>query len=840
MPAWLRELGATLSSEDRLEPDAPEEASEIPAWLRDLQSSMPAEIVAGMEPVEEKDEDTEAEYGSPLSPQEVETPPSTARTEERTDWLAEPTELAAPGPQGDQEQPDWLAEVRSPAGDRAPVETPDAPEPESEAAPDWLGATQPSDMEEAAQPELPAFDPVDEDSLDWLAELIPPPSESDIKPARPEPRADEEQVSDWLSELGVSTEEPKALPEKPPIEAEAVDTSDWWAEFDSSDTEASLDREAADSELDQVPDWLAALQASTAEPAPPSEPPSIPQEPEPEVARNLPKWEDQEEEGLEWTPEPQPPVAVPEPEHAEPPVEPEPEDKVDRIPPFPSSAIEGEEESGLAGTVPDEVELAEWLAGLRPPSAEPEPEPVSPAMADDADEFGDQLGELPRGEEPDLAPSTWEEEVPGAAVPAWLAELQVESAEEPAADLEEALAKMDATDWLVPSEARIDEGELEMAEIPAWLLALKPPELREEGEPAQPLPIGKEIDQDTGLLSGLKGTLPVEMIIAQPRAVTAAQVAAVSVAETPHSRLFGEILGRAQEAAPRSIVDVPTETPSMLPRWLLYILLIAVVSLPLLLGEPLVLRTIEPAPATADLYSGIESLDAEANVLIAFDYDPTTSGEMDVIAQALVGHLMDRGVRIIAMSLLPAGPATAQPLLENLASERTGYDDGYGQSYVNLGYLPGQAMAVRLLGASPNKAFARDFQGTLLADLPIMQGLASAQDFDLVLELAAGQESVRWWIEQASTPYELPLGAGVSAPVAPLIQPYYETDPRQLVGLIGGVPGAVTYEALQSGQGIPDQSTVARLDSQMLGQLLLVLVLLLGNGIFLVQRGGRR
>lgn len=278
----------------------------------------------------------------------------------------------------------------------------------------------------------------------------------------------------------------------------------------------------------------------------------------------------------------------------------------------------------------------------------------------------------------------------------------------------------------------------------------------------------------------------------------------------------------------------------MLPRWLLYIVLIAVVSLPLLLGEPLVLRTIEPTPATADLYSGVESLDAEANVLVAFDYDPTTSGEMDVIAQALVGHLMDRGVKIIAMSLLPAGPATAQPLLESLAAERSGYVDGYGQRYVNLGYLPGQAMAVRLLAASPDRAFARDFQGTLLADLPIMQGLTGAQDFDLVLELAAGQESVRWWIEQASMPYELPLGAGVSAPVAPLIQPYYETDPRQLVGLIGGVPGAVTYEALQSGQGSLDQSTVARLDSQMLGQLLLVLVLLLGNGMFLVQRGGRR
>jgi hypothetical protein len=213
---------------------------------------------------------------------------------------------------------------------------------------------------------------------------------------------------------------------------------------------------------------------------------------------------------------------------------------------------------------------------------------------------------------------------------------------------------------------------------------------------------------------------------------------------------------------------------------------------------------------------------------------------MDVLGQALVGHLMDQGTKVIAMSLLPAGPATAQALLDDLAAERSDYADSYGTRYVNLGYLPGQAMAVRLVGLSPGRAFASDFQGTPLAELPVMEGMTSAEDFDLILELAARQDSVRWWIEQASMPFGVLLGAGVSAPVAPLAQPYYETDPRQLVGLIGGTPGAVTYEALQSSQGSSALPAVARLDSQMTGQLLLVLVLLVGNGIYLVQRGARR
>jgi hypothetical protein len=424
--------------------------------------------------------------------------------------------------------------------------------------------------------------------------------------------------------------------------------------------------------------------------------------------------------------------------------------------------------------------------------------------------------------------------------PAWLADLQAEGLDKAPTEMEEATTETDIVEGAAPLGFAEEEAHLEGAEIPAWLMALKPPELRAEDESAEPPSALEKIERDTGLLSGIQGALPIEMIIAQPRAVSAAEAVDTEVTETDLARLFGDIVGRAPEATPRQVVRVPAKKPTLLPRWILYLTLIVVVSLPLLLREPLVMRTIEPAPAIADLHNVIEALDSEAAVLIAFDYDPTTSGEMDLISQTLVGHLMDRGAKVIALSLLPAGPATAQPLLDGLAAERPEFSDSYGQRYANLGYLPGQATAVRLVGLSPTGAFASDFHGTPLADLPIMDELTSIEDFDLILELAARQDSVRWWIEQASMPYSVPLAAGVSAPVAPLAQPYYETDPRQLQGLVGGAPGAVTYQALRSNQDGPAQPIVARLDSQMAGQLFLILVLLVGNGIFLVQRGARR
>ncbi|HSR31110.1 MAG TPA: hypothetical protein VLY63_11135, partial [Anaerolineae bacterium] len=88
--------------------------------------------------------------------------------------------------------------------------------------------------------------------------------------------------------------------------------------------------------------------------------------------------------------------------------------------------------------------------------------------------------------------------------------------------------------------------------------------------------------------------------------------------------------------------------------------------------------------------------------------------------------------------------------------------------------------------------------------------------------------------------YDVPLGTAVSASVAPLAVPYYQTESQQLIGLLGGVSGAASYEALLSNQDTPTDTTAARLDAQLAGALVLVLVLLIGNIIYLAQRGTRR
>ncbi len=390
------------------------------------------------------------------------------------------------------------------------------------------------------------------------------------------------------------------------------------------------------------------------------------------------------------------------------------------------------------------------------------------------------------------------------------------------------------------SEIEPDEG-LAPAEIPGWLLALKPTELREGGEEAEsPAPVVSEVVEETGLLAGIQGALPVEMLIAQPRAITAVESPELAMEESPPARLFAEVVGRPPDAEPKEIVSPKADVLPAVARWIIYAVLIIVVALPIIVGEPLLSRTIEPTAAAVDMHGAIESLASRDPVLVAFDYDPSTSGEMDLVAQALIGHLMDKEARVVVVSLLPAGPATAQSMLETLAADRPVYAGGYGEQYANLGYLPGQAAGVRLLGLSMETALPRDFYGTPLSDLPVMQGLDSTPDFSLIVELAAAQDTLRWWIEQAGTPYKVSLGTGSSAAVVPIARPYYETESRQLVGLVGGVPDAITYEALASEANGPTSSSAARLDSQLAGQILFILVILAGNIIYFSRRGTRR
>jgi hypothetical protein len=846
IPAWLRELGASLSEEGEPDgPDAAEDAEEVPEWLRDLRASLPEEPEHAAESAEEQEAlpdwlaapapmtgEAESEPASrdrepePVSGPELE--PESGQAEVVADEAAYDEEPLGHEPAGD-EVPGWLSRLvptAAAAGSEA------EPPPGKEETPGWLSRLVPGEEQAKAGADT-APESSEDETAGWQDELIseeegPLPlgvKDGDIPPASA--GIEDDELPDWLAALQPADEEAEAVPE---IESEEDEVPDWLAGFQEAGEEAEAVPEI-ETEEDELPDWMAGLQEAG------------------EEAEAVPQIEIEEDEVPDWMAD-----LGETGEEAEAEAVPQIESEEDEIPDWMAGLGETGEEAE-AEAVPEieieEGEIPDWVADLRPREEGGEGKPSLSAIEFEEEELPDRVVELePPIEEIPLAEALEEEPahklpddveaILGPAVPAWLAELQVEAPEAAAAIIEETMVDGELPDWLVRSEIEPDEG-LAPAEIPAWLLALKPTELREEGEEAEvvPPPI-RDTGEKTGLLAGIPGVLPVEMLIAQPRAIVAAEWPELTLEESPPAQLFADIVGRPPDAAPKEILMRRADVLPRTARWILYAILIAVVAVPIIVGKPLLVRTIETTAATVDMHTAIEALDSLDPVLVAFDYDPTSSGEMDLIARALIGDLMDQEARVIVVSLLPAGPATAQTLLDELAADRPGYAESYGERYANLGYLPGEAAAVRLLGLSLQTAAPQDFYGTPLGDLPAMQGLDSTQSFPLIVELAATQDTLRWWIEQAGTPYDIPLGAGASAAIIPYARPYYETEPRQLTGLVGGVPDGVTYEALASDQGSPTNSSAARLDSQLAGQVLFVLVLLAGNVVYFSRRGTRR
>jgi hypothetical protein len=423
-------------------------------------------------------------------------------------------------------------------------------------------------------------------------------------------------------------------------------------------------------------------------------------------------------------------------------------------------------------------------------------------------------------------------EVPTGEVPDWLKELGPPvTAEKPAVEEEAALPPLppvvEEVSPPVAAEEALEVEGLVQAEIPAWLQELRPSEVMEEG--IAELPGVIEAVETTGLLAGIQGVLPVEPIVGEPHKVAPAPTIAVTVGPE-QAKLFGEII--TQMPAPVTEVVAPRRAriwEGILRRFI-YLLIALAVIIPLFGGGGWFGEAELPPGAATDFYDTIQNLPSNSVVLLAFDYDPFTAAEMDRLAEPVLWHLMDRKVKLMIVSLLPTGPAIAENLLDRVTQEHYGGYQ-YGQDYVNLGYIPGQAAAPNELASDLRALVPQDYrQGKSLGDFPATQNVNDMQDVKLIIEFAAQQRTLQWWIEQVGSQHQVEIMAAVSAAVEPTATPYHNSG--QLVGLISGLPRAAQYEMRTNKW--PSLAIVS-VDAQSVAHLAVVALIVLGSLASLVS-----
>jgi hypothetical protein len=200
-------------------------------------------------------------------------------------------------------------------------------------------------------------------------------------------------------------------------------------------------------------------------------------------------------------------------------------------------------------------------------------------------------------------------------------------------------------------------------------------------------------------------------------------------------------------------------------------------------------------PSVKNAYTFIEILEPGANVLVAWDYDPATQGELQLLARPILQHLQRKGANTVFMSLRPFGPNVATDAYQ-LSQETPPHFPAAAPNPVEFGFIPGENVALRSLALSPVIA---SNQPAMSARATGMHPSETIDAFNLINEFSANVANTQQWVEQIAVRSEKPLIVAASGAAAPVLRPYEQTG--QIRALLSGYPDALAYETLLGKQG---------------------------------------
>lgn len=268
-----------------------------------------------------------------------------------------------------------------------------------------------------------------------------------------------------------------------------------------------------------------------------------------------------------------------------------------------------------------------------------------------------------------------------------------------------------------------------------------------------------------------------------------------------------------------------TERLERLDRRYIFIFVALAIFFPFLKPIGLPVSVTQPVK---EFYDVIERLPQNSTVLLSADWDPGSRAELLPMNIAVLHHLFRRNIKVVALSLWPAGP---RMLEECIAAVKPNYPDKqYGIDYVNLGFKEGREVAMVALGESIVTTFPTDFYHTPLESLPIFATVKNYEAIELIISLSAGYPGTKEWVQQVQKRFNKNMVSCCGGVSSPEYYPYYES--KQLLGLIGGLKACAEYEVLLDKQG----QAVKAMDAQALGHYVIVFFIVLGNVLFVINK----
>jgi hypothetical protein len=236
-------------------------------------------------------------------------------------------------------------------------------------------------------------------------------------------------------------------------------------------------------------------------------------------------------------------------------------------------------------------------------------------------------------------------------------------------------------------------------------------------------------------------------------------------------------------------------------------------------------------PSSQNLFNAVDSLKEGSVVMLTFDYYPSTLPETQPMSYAALRHLFRKNIRVITVTTIPLGALSVmEEVVNNVARE---YNKEYGTDYVNLGYKYGYVAVMLGMGRRISDIFPRDNYNNKLEDIPLMREVKNYDDIDF-LYVVSDNATVDYWVSLVNAQFGTPMGAGVTAVMAPKCYSFLQT--KQLVGLLGGMKGAAEYEKLSNN---PDMA-IRGMDPQSIIHLIIVAFIILGNIGYFVSKAAKK
>jgi len=318
----------------------------------------------------------------------------------------------------------------------------------------------------------------------------------------------------------------------------------------------------------------------------------------------------------------------------------------------------------------------------------------------------------------------------------------------------------------------IDES-LAPVELPSWVQAMRPVDSAISDISAGNV---DQVTERNGPLAGFSGIIPFAHIGSSLRPKALSMKLQVTEEQQAGAVLMEQIINNETVALPSKSTTLVASQRTL--RWVIAGLFLVVLSVMIGLGG----RTI-PIFASAtmnELSNLISTLPENSPVLVVVDYEPSLSGELEVIAGPILDQLvLSRQSQLTFISMSPNGSGLADRLIK--------LNDGLsGVPYFNLGFLPGGSVGVLGFIENPHKA---------MPDVNV-DGFSN---FEVVIVLTDNVESGRVWVEQleyvkSKDPIvaSKPLLVVSSAQAGPMIRPYVSSG--QVDIMLSGLSDAAQYE----------------------------------------------